>query len=119
MVLQIRHPIGIVRAVGTLEPVLLLVFSLLVLSLVLVSELHVASLVPGLGVTGKKMPLQVVAVEMGEVTSLTFLPFRLLLLPVAFGMHIHFAFRGGYKVAGQTFVFRLCDFVMFFISVVS
>ena len=119
MVLQIRHPIGIVRAVGTLEPVLLLVFPLLVLLLLLVSELHLASLVPGLGVTGKKMPLQVVAVEMGEVTSLTFLPFRRLLFPVAFGMHIHFAFRGGYKVAGQTFVFRLCDFVMFFIPVVS
>ena len=39
MVLQIRHPIGIVRAVGTLEPVLLLVFS-------------IVSVVIGIGIIG-------------------------------------------------------------------
>ena len=55
---------------------------------------------PGLGVTCKEVPLQVVAVEMGEVTSFTFLPFRLLLFPVVFGMDIQFAFCGGNKVAG-------------------
>ena len=58
------------------------------------------TLEPGLGVTSKKVSLQVVTVEMGEVTSFAFLPFRLLLLLVVFGMDIQFAFGRSNKVAG-------------------
>ena len=57
------------------------------------------TLEPGLGVTSKKVSLQVVTVEMGEVTSFAFLPFRLLLLLVVFGMDIQFAFGRSNKVA--------------------
>ena len=42
MVLQIRHPIGIVRAVGTLEPVLLLVFSIVSVVTVIVIGIGIA-----------------------------------------------------------------------------
>ena len=50
--------------------------------------------------TGKKVPLQVVTVEMGEITSFAFLPFGLLLFLVVFGMDIQFAFGRSNKVAG-------------------
>ena len=57
------------------------------------------TLEPGLGVTSKKVPLQVVTVEMGEITSFAFLPFGLLLFLVVFGMDIQFAFGRSNKVA--------------------
>ena len=60
----------------------------------------VSTLEPGLGVPGKEVILQVVAVPMGKVTSFTFPPFRLLLYPMVFGMNIQLAFRGGDKVTG-------------------
>ena len=56
---------------------------------------------------------------MGEVTSLTFLPFGLLIFLVTFCVHIYLAFGWGNKVTCLTFVFRLCDFMMFFIPVIS
>ena len=108
MVLQIRDPIGVVWAVGTLEPdfcyhcqnlLPFLTFNFNVVVIVFGIEWAVSTLEPGLGVTGKKVILQVMAVPMGEVTSFTFPPFRLLLLPMVFGMDIQFAFGGGYKVA--------------------
>ena len=74
---------------------------------------------PGLGVTGKIVLLQVMTVEMGEVASRTFLPLWLLLLLVVFRVDIQFAFGGGSKIAGQTIVLRLSNFVMFFVPVIS
>ena len=56
---------------------------------------------------------------MGEITALTFLPRGLFVILVAFGMHVYFAFGRGNKVTGLAFVFRLRNFVMFFIPVIS
>ena len=105
MVLQIRDPIGVVWAVGTLEPIFCcrskyLTFKSNITVVGIGIVWAVRTLKPGLGVPGKEVILQVVAIPMGEVTSFTFPPFRLLLFPVVFGMDIQFAFRGGDKVAG-------------------
>ena len=50
MVLQIRHPIGIVRTVRALEPVLVFVLIFTAICILLL-------LLPGLCVTSKKVPL--------------------------------------------------------------